>query len=271
MDVRAIMTSWDVGFLAWCLAIVPGLLFFFLGFRIADKRNKIRNIPTSTIGSIAMGLVEVKGKVRVFQKTYVSPLSGKECLFFEYEIVRVFGEIEKQLVREDGSPFAGFILEDESGQVGVDPEGADLHLVKQKTTYDSTPGSPGRDEFLNALKALGIVTGPSGRGENFYAIETRILPGDELYVMGTVAENARRNGPGVGSGNICIRKQKGTVFCISDLSERQLLTKLKKQLFYCFGIGLFWVSIYLVLIWWVLAGSEISKRLCGEDYNFFCG
>ena len=74
-----------VRFMGLLTLIIPVLGFwvFWEGFSILKRRKIIEGTPMSKIRSIAMGFVNVSGKVSVFEKKPLkSPFTGKNCVYF---------------------------------------------------------------------------------------------------------------------------------------------------------------------------------------------
>ena len=66
--------------------LIGGLSLFFGGLTKINRDRLIANMPTSKIRSVAMGLVEIYGKVSKYKDTLTAPLSGKECVYCRLSI-----------------------------------------------------------------------------------------------------------------------------------------------------------------------------------------
>lgn len=113
-----------------------GLLMFIHSFVLIRRKRLIENCPTSRIKTMPMGEVEVQGYAR--QKYFLkAPFSQVDCVYYSYKI---YDEVHtrkgrKQRLREAAdSGGVPFYLEDDSGRVLVNPEGA---IIKgaQKDIY----------------------------------------------------------------------------------------------------------------------------------------
>ncbi len=97
-----------------------GLPFFLFGLRSLRWASLIKNTPTAKIGSVAIGLAELHGRV-IPKEGMVSPITQKPCLGWEVSICEEgrsdgqatsFNTLWKELRFE-------FYLEDESGKILV--------------------------------------------------------------------------------------------------------------------------------------------------------
>ena len=140
-----------------------GVFIFMMGYCEARKRWMIRNIPTSPIRSVALGLAEINGFARA-KLPLVSPQWGVECVYFRYtieELKRTYNGYSQWSVIEQGASAAPFYVEDETGTILVDPVDAD---PAQPYSNRSVEGRLRRTEW-------------------------HIRPGDLVYVLGTVRKN----------------------------------------------------------------------------------
>src|SRR5262245_2931245 len=113
-------------------AILLGIGLIVLGFIALGRKRLLENIPPSRIRSVAMGFAELVGRAR--KRTPLSaPYSGIPCVFFMYRM-----EEEREgdrrgrrwAILEEGSSPDWFYLEDETGTLLVDPEGAETELER---------------------------------------------------------------------------------------------------------------------------------------------
>lgn len=145
--------------------IIAGLMFWY-GFYFLRMKRQIENTPTSKIRSVAMGIVEVKGQaIRKF--ALVSPLSNTPCVF--YRLTRYRRDRNKQwrvtgISSSDNVPFC---LEDETGQVEINPAGCRVHAGSKQ---EGTPGQ------------IGLMQRYHESDEKW--VEEVIVDGTLLYVLG---------------------------------------------------------------------------------------
>ena len=71
------------------VGLVIGIILFITGLKWFGYKRLIENIPTSKIRSIAMGLVEIFGKVVALENNLLhSPFSNTDCVYYNYKIER---------------------------------------------------------------------------------------------------------------------------------------------------------------------------------------
>jgi len=110
-------------------------------FHRATKHIRIeRLLPTSKIGSVTVGLAEVRGHTRAVE-TCLSPLSKTECIAYRYEKQRVSledGRV-KTVVLNSRTDIMPFELVDDTGHVLVDID--DLEIMGVPVKYTDEPNS----------------------------------------------------------------------------------------------------------------------------------
>ncbi len=126
------MSSGDDPTFAAIVGFGAGIYFFFKGFREYRKYRILADTPEIPIRSIAMGLVEVHGTAKGEQQL-VSPVSRTPCFFYKVDIERWEKDSKgRGSWRNYRTDRAGvrFYLEDASGHVLVDADGAELDLER---------------------------------------------------------------------------------------------------------------------------------------------
>lgn len=128
-------------------------MFILIGLLVSFGPNYYKTeqrLATSQIRSLAMGLVEVRGKV-IADKTMMSPVHGKPCVGYVWIV-------EEGTKDKDGdwswSRVSGearcndFRLQDASGEVAVIAEGIDLFGNKSPDEYELVGSSRRQGEIL---------------------------------------------------------------------------------------------------------------------------
>jgi hypothetical protein len=212
------------------VSLAFGFIALYFSLRAFRIRRKIEDTPTSKVRSIAMGLVEVMGKVIAIE-TIRSPFLRKPCVYYDYRMEerresRSFDSANKRWVTETRwvqvraeTESRRFFIEDETGRVLVEPKGIEVPDVTCRT---------------------------QGR---FRHTERLILPDSTIYLLGTAAENTEK-GPSENSlENILIRKgEVDKDFIASSDGEKRVARNYGMQ----FEAGLVVSLILLAFGAWVI-------------------
>lgn len=76
----------DEAFAFLLLGTLAGITFFVIGFRFRRRSRLIESTPTSTVRSLAVGLVEVTGLAQACGPLLTSPFGGMPCVFYFYKV-----------------------------------------------------------------------------------------------------------------------------------------------------------------------------------------
>lgn len=142
-------------------------------WRILTVRQ-IENLPRSKARSVALGLAELAGKAR--------PLEGADParpILRHAQERQGSGTVTRKEIRS-------FYLEDETGRILVDPNGADFPLPIETRTKEARR----RRVFGTRVREILLTRRVTGNPATVF--EALLLPGDDVYVIGTVARRGRR-------------------------------------------------------------------------------
>jgi hypothetical protein len=171
------------------IAIAGGLYFFFLGFHLLARKRLLLTTPTSKIRSAAMGLVEVTGAA-AGPYTMSAPITGKPCFLYHTTAWQQRdGKKEEWEKIADETLHLPFFIDDSTGQLLVEPLGADLDLHRDfREEYAASLFSSNLDDVPPRVSVFlsrhGIVPGRRLRIE-----ERSIKPEQALFIAGTLTEN----------------------------------------------------------------------------------
>lgn len=209
----------DSPFLWFVTMVKGGLLLFVIGFASIRVARLVEDIPTSKIRSIAMGLVEIKGKIgKPFKDYAISPLKKKKCVWYVLEKYRRSGKTGYWDVIEKF--FQPFFVQDETGSVLVDSAGA---AVDVPYAYNS----------WRELR------------------ERVLIPGQELYILGTAGDNPYVKEATAVKGVKDVMIQAGHApYYISYKDEKGFVRKYRwlGWLFVVAGSGLFGGGVFLMIV-----------------------
>lgn len=133
-------------------------------------KRRIENTPTSKARSAAMGMIEIKGRAKRLY-ALVSPISQQPCVYYCLKKYRRAGRDKQwQLSRITTSGSVPFIIEDDTGTIQIDPQGAKL------SPKYSREGSPGQSTLF--------FSGSIDHDANEKWQEEVIHEGSILYILG---------------------------------------------------------------------------------------
>jgi len=167
--------------------LVGGVFLFFYGFRSWRRMRLIQDTPTSKVRSLALGRVELHGRA-LGKGELIAPFTGRPCVHYRYlveEEIRSGRRRRWRTVARGSSEAWPFSLEDDTGRVLVDPQGATVDLARDYRAIDP-PGTGPAGAFL---EEQGIrTTGLLGLRKRLRLSEWHIAPGETVYVLGVARE-----------------------------------------------------------------------------------
>jgi hypothetical protein len=177
------------GFLIWCIiGFVLGIVLFFWGFRLLQRRRLILDTPLSKIRSASMGMVEVNG-LAVGPYTMNAPVTERPCYYYRTQAWewKQNGKNKQWVEVASECQHVPFFVDDNTGRLLVDPRGAELDLhcdFKEEFnssffSHDDAPASVNR-----FLSRHGVGTINKIKVEEYC-----IKPKNSLFILGTLADN----------------------------------------------------------------------------------
>lgn len=173
-----------VGLLATLAAAAPIALFFAV--RDLARARLIEDTPTIKIRAVHQGYAEIEGHALAHETPLKAPLSGLPCVWYRYQVqqkVRDTRGRERWQTVDYGASDAVFRLADNTGELTVDPAGADVYPQHR----DRWHGDHGRLHLQAALAAR--LSQPLAA---YRYTEERINERDPVYALGLV-KNARHH------------------------------------------------------------------------------
>lgn len=169
IDNRAMRSTFRFAFNTGLVPFGLAGLLFWGGFYFVRLKRQVENTPTSKVRSVAMGMVEVKGKA-IRRYALISPMSHVPCVF--YRLTRYHREENQPWTATSvsSSDNVPFIIEDETGRVEVDPAGC---RVRAGTKQEGRPGQVGLMRYADEADEKWV--------------EEIIIEGTLLYVLGFAA------------------------------------------------------------------------------------
>ena len=179
----------SVPWLVPVLGVGLGVHLFYRGFRLLARKRLIMNTPTSKIRSAAMGLVEVSG-LAAGPFTITAPLTGRPCYYYRtvaWQWKRE-GKNSRWVKVAEESCHLPFYLEDNTGNVLVNPQGAEIEMHCDfqdefgTSLFASTLEIP--SNVVSFCVRNGVPTDAKIKLEEY-----SIKPKNALFVLGTLAHN----------------------------------------------------------------------------------
>ncbi len=120
--------------LGWLISIaLVGLSSFWAWYANLKRYRTVADTPTSRIASAPQGYIEIIGRGRQPPGvTLTSPLNGLPCLWYRYRVERKNGERWEYV--ESGVSHDTFGVDDGSGSVLVDPDGAEILTPRKQVS-----------------------------------------------------------------------------------------------------------------------------------------
>lgn len=229
--------------------VAGGVLLYFRreAQRKAGLMSQTETSRASEISTLAPGtLVEVKGTLRC-EKPLTSEIAGESCAYYSATVTREYLERDNDNNNDSSSDrrsevlsqserFAPFMVEDESGSVPVNAEGADIDAeqVVDRFERDADSGF--------SLGGIPIRFGDSERTIGYRYTENVLRLDIPIYVLGTVQESGGIGAPPPGD-----EEQR---FVISHRSEEALGQSLGRSVLWLGvgAIGAFALGVVLLVI-----------------------
>ena len=151
-----------------------GLSSFWAWYANLKRHRTVTDTPTARIASAPQGYIELVGRGRQPPgERLVSPITGLPCLWYRYRVERRNGDRWQHV--ESGVSHDTFGVDDGSGQLLVDPEGAEI-LTSRK--HVSTAGGYRKTEWT-------LI-----EGETIYVIGEHVTLGGPNAVLDKKADLA---------------------------------------------------------------------------------
>ena len=166
-----------------------GIYFFCRGFRLLQRKRLIMDTPTAKVRSAAMGLVELNG-LACGPYTIIAPITGKPCYYCRTMAWRYEqrGKSSEWVKVADESLHLPFYLDDNTGCVLVNPQGAELDIHRDyQQEFSNSFLSMSQEVPANVADFLtrhGVPTDKKLKVEEYC-----IKPKNALFILGTLAVN----------------------------------------------------------------------------------
>jgi hypothetical protein len=171
------------------IGIAGGLYLFVRGFGFLARKRLLLNTPTSKIRSASLGLVEVGG-LATGPFTVPAPITGRACFLYQTAVwqERDSGKDHSWEKVAEESLHVPFFVDDNTGQLLVAPDGAELDLHRDFREEYSSSFFSTLDDVPAAVRNFLARHGVEPRRK--IRVEERcVKPKNALFIVGTLAEN----------------------------------------------------------------------------------
>jgi Zn-finger nucleic acid-binding protein len=218
----------DNGVVLLILGVAGGIALFFHGFRLNRRKRLIETTPTSSIRSLAMGLVEIIGQAESVGPLLNAPFSAMPCVFFAYQVEerQRSGKQDKWVTIAKGESHQPFAVRDPTGVVTILPIGAEL-MIETRATYQNGGQLELSPTVEAGLATMGISSSGWLSSKMLRCTERFILPEERVYILGTAQGGNQEES--ANEARVFIGSHPDGAFIISDRSERDLVLRLRWQ------------------------------------------
>ena len=235
------------------MLLTVGLTTSFNSLKNLEVKRVLKNVPTSNIQSLSMGLVELKGKIQVKDKILKDPFDDKECVYWRIHIQELIksGKTRKWVTRHKAKDQVPFLISDQTGFVLIYLDDVNMNDVKRDKQYDLATFFSDEIPLIvknycrkNNVKLKGWFGGKKRLRLTIKYLE----PDDDIYILGNarpVLKDELKNSKNVAA---VIDMSKRGLFIISDKSEKELIDENGGQSFAVpFGIILSVAGLSMIL------------------------
>jgi hypothetical protein len=172
------------------LGALLGVALFINGFTLLRYKRIILNTPFSKIRSASMGLVEVSGSA-VGPHTIPAGITGDPCFYYQATAWKLEQDGKNQTWKRvaDETLYVPFFVEDPTGRLLIDPQGAQLDVHRNFKDQISTSFFSTQEMIPPHVAQYLLRTGLSGQ-QGIRLEEYCIKPEYPLFILGTLGRNS---------------------------------------------------------------------------------
>ena len=230
------------------VAALGGLGLMWWRNRVEAEIVLMASLETSRAGSVAAiapgTLVEVKGALRV-RVPLQAEFSGRPCAYYKCEIEREETYYERDSNGRDerktrtttvysNTKYGQCLIEDASGKVGIDFDGANVEAVQVVNEPTAAPGGGGATGVIG-----GVLSALSNTNSSYRRKESVLAPDIPVYVLGEVQQSGLVGKPASGS--------KHKTFVISYKSEQERIRSLTSTTRWLLVTGIILLALAVAL------------------------
>jgi len=226
----------DQAFVFLNAGVIGGVVLFVYGFKLNRRKQLMETTPTSTVRSLALGLVEVVGAAKPEGALLNAPFSRMPCIVYSYRVQerKGSGRNARWITVARAQSDRSFWLDDGTAKILVDPSQAEL-LLKARHVYDNSGWQDLPPAVEEALASLGVSTTAWLGRKRLRCSESVIVPDERVYIIGTARERAAAADSADNASRLFIGHHADQDFIIADRDEAALLSSLRWRV-----VGMLW-------------------------------
>jgi len=242
------------------IAALIGLGLLWWRSRVSRELDVMTSVAVSGAGAVATlppgQVVEVAGTLHV-RTPLTAEFSQKSCAYFKAEIEReeVYYERnsdgrEERRTRTTtvytNMKYGQCLIEDASGKVGIDFDGAEVEAIQTVKEPTAAPGQGSASGIIG-----GVLSALSNTNSTYTRKESILPPDIPIFILGEVQPGGLIGKPAKGS--------KNKIFVISHKSKEERTTSLAKTAR--------WLLIFIILFLGAAAALLVWSVVKGETKN----
>jgi hypothetical protein len=167
-----------------------GVYLFYRGFCLLQRKRLILDTPASKIRSASLGLVEVSG-LAIGPYTMIAPITGVPCFYYRTTAWQwqQRGKNSEWVKVADESLHIPFFIDDNTGRVLVNPQGAEMDIHRDFHEEFSTSMFSGNLQIPSNIFTF-LARNSVSTNQKLKVEEYCIKPKNCLFILGTLAQNS---------------------------------------------------------------------------------
>jgi hypothetical protein len=178
---------------ACLLGASVGIYLFLRGLLLHRRERLIATTPISTVQQASLGRIAVSG-LAAGNETITAPITNVDCYCHRtvvWQETRRGSQLHWEIAAEEKS-YVRFVLDDSSGKLLIDPEGADLDLHRDYQREFSSPIFSAESPVPQNVRAF-LMRHEVAGDKKVRVEEFCVKPKNFLFILGTLAKNAGIN------------------------------------------------------------------------------
>ena len=173
-----------------CFAVVAGIYYFLRGSRLFAGKHLLGHVSPSTVGDAPHGLAALSG-MATGPYTLPAPISGERCYLYQTTVWQQneSGRLKQWNKVAEETLHLPFYIEDTTGQLLVEPFGAELDLRQNFREEYGCPSSVSTLDDVPPRVSVFLARHGVAANQPTLVEERSIQPDSPIFIAGTITEN----------------------------------------------------------------------------------